>query len=148
MMKSKHLYELIWLSRPLMQAAEAAVEAGLKDSGLTVRTRAVLEILYTDGDMTVPDIAQKLEIKRQYVQLMVNEAFADGLTSKSDNPRHKRSTLVALTDNGRRLIEEVVQREKALVESIGVEMLAADIETALELVSSLTAKLKLAAGKL
>ena len=68
MNKTDQLYQLVWVSRPLMQAAEAAVEQGLEGTGLTVRMRAVLEMLHRQGDLTVPDIAQKLEIQRQYVQ--------------------------------------------------------------------------------
>ncbi|AKS46466.1 DNA-binding transcriptional regulator, MarR family [Octadecabacter temperatus] len=142
MIDTKQLYKLIWMSRPLMQSAEAAVERGLKGSGLTVRTRAVLEVLQADNEATVPDIAKKLEIKRQYVQLMVNETLAEGLTVKRANPRHKRSTLIALTQKGQTLIEDVVQREMKLVRSIGEGLNAADIETALRVVTTLTENLK------
>lgn len=144
--EADNLYRLIWMSRPLMQAAEAAVEQGLDGSGLTVRTRAVLEILLAHDAATVPDIAQKLEIKRQYVQVMVNETLAENLTCKRDNPRHKRSTIIALTDKGRALIEGVVQREKTLVASLAAELDARDIKTALGIVETLIDKLKTKAG--
>ncbi|WP_107497477.1 MarR family transcriptional regulator [Thalassobius sp. I31.1] len=140
------LYKLIWLSRPLMQSAEAAVEHGLDGIGLTVRGRAVLEVLLTEDEATVPDIAQKLEIKRQYVQLMVNETLTDGLTLKRENPRHKRSALIALTQKGRALIEDVVRREMVLVRSVGVGLDTADIKTALKVITTLTENLKKAIG--
>jgi DNA-binding MarR family transcriptional regulator len=69
-----------------MQAANACVEAGLEGTELTVRMRAVLEILRRHGDQTVPDIAARLEIKRQYVQLMVNEVLAGGFVEQRANP--------------------------------------------------------------
>ena len=50
MINAKQLYKLIWMSRPLMQSAEAAVERGLEGIGLTVRTRAVLEVLLADKE--------------------------------------------------------------------------------------------------
>lgn len=146
MNETDKLYRLIWMSRPLMQAAEAAVEQGLDGTGLTVRTRAVLEILLAHDAATVPDIAQHLEIKRQYVQVMVNETLAENLTCKRDNPRHKRSTIIALTDKGRALIEDVVQREKALVASLAAELDAGDIKTALKIVETLIDKLKTKSG--
>ncbi|MCW1933822.1 MarR family transcriptional regulator [Pararhodobacter zhoushanensis] len=90
-MKAKKLYDLVWTSRPLMQAAEACVENGLAGTDLTVRMRAVLEILLAQGALPVPDIAAKLEIQRQYVQVMVNETLASGFTAQHPNPRHKRS---------------------------------------------------------
>ncbi len=147
MKKSEQLYRLIWMSRPLMQAAEARVERGLDGTGLTVRMRAVLEILHAHGSATVPDIAMKLEIKRQYVQLMVNETLAEGMTISRPNPRHKKSTLIALTEKGSRLIEEVVAREKRLVELMGAEIDAADVATALEVVTTLITKLKSPEGE-
>ncbi len=136
------LYRLIWMSRPLMQAAEARVERGLDGTGLTVRMRAVLEILHAHGSASVPEIAMKLEIKRQYVQLMVNETLAEGLTVGRTNPRHKRSTMIALTAKGQSVIEGVVMREKRLVEQLGADIDASDIATALQVVEMLLEKLK------
>ena len=147
MVKIEQLYRLIWLSRPLMQAAEACVERGLDGTGLTVRMRAILEILSAHGSATVPDLAMRLEIKRQYVQLMVNETLAEGLTVARSNPRHKRSTLIALTPKGQGLIEEVVAREKRLLEQMGADMDERDIVTALKLVETLIGKLKTHSGE-
>lgn len=125
-----------------MQAAEACVEAGLEGRELTVRMRAVLEILRRHGDQTVPDIAARLEIKRQYVQLMVNETLAGGLVEQRANPRHKRSPLLALTDRGSYLIDDIIARELAVMQIIGADLNDEDIETALNVVLAVTGKLK------
>lgn len=140
--KVEQLYRLIWMSRPLMQAAEASVVRGLEGTGLTVRMRAVLEVLLMHGAATVPEIALRLEIKRQYVQVMVNETLAAGLTVSLANPRHKTSTMIALTDIGRSLIEAVVQRERDLVAAFGADIAAAEAATALDVVLRLVGKLK------
>jgi len=141
-MKANDLHRLVWMSRPLMQAAEARVEAGLVGTGITVRMRAVLEILQKYGDQTVPDIAHKLEIKRQYVQLMCNETQASGFVEQRANPRHKRSPILALTDTGRILIEAVVSEELKLMEELGANLHEDDVSTALEVVLALTRALK------
>jgi len=146
-MKVHALYRLIWMSRPLMQAAEASVEQGLADTPLTVRMRAVLEILLEQGDLSVPDIAARLEIQRQYVQVMVNETLASDLTHQRPNPRHKRSPLIRLTEPGRALIEDVMAREMALMEEIGADLSEADIAAALAVVERVTDRLKTKAGK-
>ncbi|WP_246534488.1 MarR family winged helix-turn-helix transcriptional regulator [Aliiroseovarius lamellibrachiae] len=130
------------MSRPLMQAAENAVELGLDGTGLTVRTRAVLEILYAEDEATVPAIAQKLEINRQYVQLMVNETLADNLTVRCENPRHKKSAIITLTDQGRALIKDVIGREMSLVRSMSAGLNTSEVETALKVVTALIEKLK------
>lgn len=144
--KADHLHHLVWMSRPLMQAAEACVEAGLQGTELTVRMRAVLEILRRSGDQTVPDIAVRLEIKRQYVQLMVNETLASGFVEQRTNPRHRRSPLLALTDRGRDLIDNIIARELALMKTVGADLNEEDIVTALNVVLVVTGRLKDIAG--
>ncbi|WP_271880494.1 MarR family winged helix-turn-helix transcriptional regulator [Phaeobacter italicus] len=146
-MKEQQLHQLIWMSRPLMQAAEACVEAGLVGTNLTVRMRAVLEMLDKYGEQTVPEIAARLEIKRQYVQIMCNETLASGLVEQRPNPRHKRSPVLALTDHGRTLIEEIISNEMKLMERIGVNLSYEDISTALEVVLTVADRLKTQAGK-
>ncbi|MEM7490870.1 MAG: MarR family winged helix-turn-helix transcriptional regulator [Pseudomonadota bacterium] len=146
-MKADQLYRLVWMSRPLMQAAEACVEKGLAGTDLTVRMRAVLEILRAAGDLPVPDIAARLEINRQYVQLMVNDTLAAGLTAQRPNPRHKRSPLLTLTEAGRALIDEVVAREMAVMRTIAADLPAEEVETALKVILAVTAKLKAERGE-
>ena len=145
-MKTKHLHQLIWMSRPLMQAAEACVEAGLTGTNLTVRMRAVLEILDKYGEQTVPEIAARLEIQRQYVQIMCNETLASGFVEQRANPRHKRSPVLALTDHGRILIKEIISKEMSLVEEIGESFSDKDIVTALAVVLAVADSLKKRAG--
>ena len=145
-MKDNNLHRLIWMSRPLMQAAEACVEAGLADTNLTVRMRAVLEMLLRYGEQTVPELAARLEIKRQYVQVMCNEALASGFVEQRENPRHKRSPILALTDTGRTLIEEIISKEMKLMEDLGATLSSEDISTALEVVLAVTDSLKKHAG--
>lgn len=125
-----------------MQAAEACVEAGLRGTGLTVRMRAVLEILQRHGEQTVPDIAAKLEIKRQYVQVMCNETLTSGFVEQRANPRHKRSPILALTDQGRTLIEDIISKEVKLMHQIGADLSNEDASTALKIVLAVTDKLK------
>jgi DNA-binding MarR family transcriptional regulator len=141
-MNAKPLYDLVWASRPLMQAAEACVERGLVDTALTVRMRAVLEMLLAHGELAVPDIAEKLEIKRQYVQLMVNETLASGFTTQRPNPRHKRSPLLALTDQGRAVIEGIMQKEMDVMKDIAADFKDEDVSTALRVVQAVVTKLK------
>lgn len=125
-----------------MQAAEARVDAGLAGTGLTVRMRAVLEILHQYGDQTVPEIAARLDIKRQYVQIMCNETLASGFVGQRANPRHKRSPILALTDHGRTLIEDIISKEMTLMDDIGATLSSQDIATALRVVMTVMDRLK------
>lgn len=147
-MKENTLHHLVWMSRPLMQAAEACVEAGLTGTGLTVRMRAVLEILHRHGAQTVPDIAAKLEIQRQYVQVMCNETLAAGFVEQRPNPRHKRSPVLALTDSGTSLIKTIIEKELHILTQIGSDLSEQDIATALRVVCEVTDRLKAQTGKI
>ena len=134
------LYTLTWMTRPLMQEVETAVERGLASSGLTVRQRAVMEILLRQGPLPVPALAEALHIQRQYVQVMVNEALAAGMVEKRPNPRHARSALIALTETGRTLIDTVMGQEHALLAEIAGDLPPQDVETALKVMQELHAR--------
>lgn len=146
-MKEQQLHQLIWMSRPLMQAAEACVESGLVGTNLTVRMRAVLEMLDKYGEQTVPEIAARLEIKRQYVQIMCNGTLASGLVEQRPNPRHKRSPVLTLTEHGRTLIKEIISTEMKLMGKVGANLSNEDISTALEVVLTVADRLKTQAGE-
>lgn len=134
---SEQLYQLIWMSRPLMQAAEALVERNLEGTRLTVRMRAVLEIIARHGSLSVPEIATHLHINRQYVQVMVNETIAQGFTQKVSNPRHRKSSLIALTGAGDQMISDVMSNERDTVRKLASGFEASVIEDAYGLMSKL-----------
>lgn len=136
------LYTLTWLTRPLMQQIETTVEAGLAGTGLTVRSRAVMEILHHHGALTVPALADQLHIQRQYVQVMMNEALAAGFVTKQPNPRHARSVLIALTTDGAALIERVMRNEHALLNRIAGDLPPAEVAAALTLLQDLHQRFK------
>ena len=133
-MKAEQLHQLIWMSRPLMQAAESCVENGLTGTNLTVRMRAVLEILHKYGEQTVPELAARLEIQRQYVQIMCNETLASGFTEQRPNPRHKRSPILTLTNQGNALIEDILSKEMQIMQEMSEDLSTEDIATALKVI--------------
>ena len=146
-MKAEQLHQLIWMSRPLMQAAESCVEDGLAGTNLTVRMRAVLEILHKYGEQTVPELAARLEIQRQYVQIMCNETLASGFIEQRANPRHKRSPILALTNQGSTLIEDILSNEMQIMQEMSEGLSTEDIATALKVVLFVVGGLKKRAGE-
>lgn len=52
------------------------------------------------GPLTVADVADRLGLARQGVQRMADLLVADGLAAYTDNPRHRRAKLLALTGAG------------------------------------------------
>ena len=146
-MKAEQLHQLIWMSRPLMQAAESCVEDGLAGTNLTVRMRAVLEILHKYGEQTVPELAARLEIQRQYVQIMCNETLASGFIEQRANPRHKRSPILALTNQGSTLIEDILSNEMQIMQEMSEDLSTEDIAAALKVILFVVDGLKKRTGE-
>jgi len=69
--------------------------------GLTsARWKVIGVIALSSSGVTVPGIARQLGQSRQAVQRITDVMQSDGLIRYVENPRHKRSALVQLTDEG------------------------------------------------
>lgn len=138
--KAAALYRLVWLSRPLHQQVELAVESMLAATPITVRMRAVLEALREEGASSVPEVARVLQIKRQYVQLMMNEVVEAGYVERQENPGHKRSPKFVLTKSGDDLIFQVRANEQETLHSMASQFTEAEIATALKVTEAVLAR--------
>jgi len=94
------LHETRLLSHALTQWSET-VHAEL---GMTAAMRGVLELILRGGGATVPDMARARGVSRQHIQQQVDALLERGMLERQDNPAHKRSSMIALTDKGRALI--------------------------------------------
>lgn len=121
-------YQVIWLIRRLFRAMGQAADGYLKAHGLTAADRAVLEFLYPEEALSVPEIANRYQVSRQHVQVTVNALLEDGFLETRPNPRHKRSRLIALTHVGRELFTKIHTTEADLVDALFADIPPADIE--------------------
>ena len=106
--------EVRGLSVTLKQWGDALHE-GL---GVTAATRGVLDALLLGGAATVPRIARERGASRQHVQQLVDALLERDLVERHRNPNHKRSLLIALTDKGRALVENMRAEERNSVARI------------------------------
>jgi len=74
---------------------------------ITAGTRALLELLLREGSMSVPDAARARSVSRQLIQQQVDALLDRKLVQREPNPAHKRSSLIALTDRGRALVQNM-----------------------------------------
>ena len=79
--------------------------------GMTAAMRGVLELILLGGAATVPDMARVRGVSRQHIQQQVDALLERGLLERQDNPAHKRSSIIALTDKGRALIQNMRAEE-------------------------------------
>jgi DNA-binding MarR family transcriptional regulator len=111
-------YEVTWLIRRLFRAMAARADQYLQASELTAADRAVMEFLYPDHALSVPEIARRYKVSRQHVQVTVNDLVARGLASSVENPSHKRSRLIRLSSQGRDCFAEIRRNEAGLVSQL------------------------------
>jgi DNA-binding MarR family transcriptional regulator len=111
-------YEVTWLIRRLFRAMGAQADDYLADTGLSAADRAVMEFLYPEEKLSVPDIARRYDVSRQHVQVTVNGLVSKGLVRSIPNPKHKRSRLIRLSSLGRDSFEEIRRNETAIIQHL------------------------------
>jgi len=135
-------YEVTWLVRRLFRAMADRADTYLRDSGLTAADRAVMEFLYPDARLSVPAIARRYQVSRQHVQVTANRLLDRGLLGSLDNPRHKRSPLLAMTERGRQLFERIRRRERRLLDELFADIGDADLAATRRTLQSLLDQLQ------
>ena len=103
--------QLFTEARLLVQAVKEWAETLHFEVDITVGMRAVLALLLREGSMSVPDVARARLVSRQNIQQQVDALLDRKLVRREPNPAHKRSSLVALTDAGRALVEDMRAEE-------------------------------------
>jgi DNA-binding MarR family transcriptional regulator len=110
---------------------------------LTVAERRLLLQLRQGGPQAIPQLARKREATRQYIQQTLAPLVARGLVAWQDNPRHRRSRLAVLTEEGAGMTRRVMQREGELVRRLAagtdLKRITATVETLKELDDQLRA---------
>jgi len=121
-------YDVTGLIRRLFRALAQLADGYLQARGLAAADRAVLELLYPDAALSVPEIAARYQVSRQHIQVTVNALLEDGFLESRPNPRHKRSPLFALTRVGRELFSKIRASEAELLDALFAGIPADDIE--------------------
>lgn len=98
-------------TRLLFHALKRWAEALHPEADITIPMRGVLEALLLAGPATVPEIARSRGTSRQHIQQQVDTLLASGLVERRDNPAHRRSLVIVLTDRGRARIETMRSEE-------------------------------------
>lgn len=108
-------YQVIWLIRRLFRALAQKSNESLTEFGISVADRAVMEFLYPEKMLSVPEIAEQYKVARQHVQVTVNSLLEKDLVVTADNPRHKRSVLIMLNPKGRKLFDAVLRKDEEAI---------------------------------
>ena len=113
-----------YLFHVLENKANSLFQAALADKNLTTRQFGVLNTLARHGGMTQTELAERTSSDKSTLGEMVIRMRARGLLTRKRGA-DKRSIEIALTDNGRRLVLDVlpvvVDIQKRIIEALPEE---------------------------
>ncbi|CAM5260538.1 DNA-binding MarR family transcriptional regulator OS=Streptomyces griseomycini OX=66895 GN=FHS37_003057 PE=4 SV=1 [Streptomyces griseomycini] len=106
----------------LLVAVSARSLAAVEDR-VTLPQFRMLVVLSTRGATKLVALADLLRVAPSTAMRMVDRLIAAGFADRQTNPANRRETLLRLTDEGRRIVEDVTARRRAEIAAI-VERLA------------------------
>ena len=80
----------------------------IKQSGLTIAQFAVLEALYNKGDLKICEIIERILTTSGNITVVIKNLEKDGLIKKKPDPNDKRSCIISLTEEGKKIIENIL----------------------------------------
>lgn len=123
--------ELQILAGRIRRAAGSAANNG------GVAPAAVLVLLREIGPMTVPKVAELRGTSRQNIQELVNRLQSRGLVRLEQNPAHRRSKLVVLTEAGEACLQTLPQPTNHLAALLARVLSSSQLEGAQAVVEQL-----------
>lgn len=117
----------------MRKAAEEMIGEGAQSAG----RRSILKSLTSGGPQTVPQMARLRAVSRQHIQKLVNDLVADGLVELTDNPAHRTSRLVRITEKGEAVASATARREAEILPEVSRGIPLEDIRKATRVLQSL-----------
>jgi DNA-binding MarR family transcriptional regulator len=112
------------------------------EEGLTAARWQVLGALALAGRaLTVPQIARRMGLSRQSVQASVNRLLEQALIEPRENPDHRRSPLIGLTERGRSRYAALERRQARWVNELAAGLDPSDLATAARVLQELNERL-------
>jgi DNA-binding MarR family transcriptional regulator len=120
----------------------AAGDGLAADEGLTSARWQVLGAIALAGrPLTVPAIARRMGLTRQSVQASVNRLRDEGLVEREENPGHRRSSLIRLTDLGTAKYEAVQRLQVGWINELAAGLEVSELATTARVLEELATRL-------
>jgi DNA-binding MarR family transcriptional regulator len=114
-----------------------------EEEGLTAARWQVLGAVALAGrPLTVPQIARRMGLTRQAVQASANRLISEGLAESGENPDHRRSPLIRLTELGHQKYAAVDRRQIRWVNQLSTGLKISDLANAARLLHDLSDRLE------
>lgn len=126
-----------------LYATLSEVEDGIHEqAGMRTPHVKLAKTILSQGQATVPDVAYAMKVSRQFVQTAVNELEKQGVLVFLENPRHKRSKLLQLTEYGQKKLEQTHKNEAALIQQILPNLNKKDVVDARNVLESILERME------
>lgn len=136
------IYALILDIRAAFRALRVFSDQMNEGRGITAARRAVIEHLADVGGATVPQIAEAKSVTRQNIQIIADELVAQSLAEWAENPAHKRSRRLRLSENGSAVFAEIRAEEARVLarleREIDPDVVASGRRALVQLIAALT----------
>ena len=129
-----HLWLLLWKA---YESVRAHAERQIRASGMGFSDFAVLEVLLHKGPLPVNTIGQLVYLTSGSITAAVDRLEERGLVSRCNEPSDRRTRVVHLTDEGRKVIECAFASHAAAMERVTSGLTAAERRHAIELLRKL-----------
>jgi DNA-binding MarR family transcriptional regulator len=112
------------------------------EEGLTAARWQVLGgLALAERPLTVPQIARRMGLTRQAVQASVNRLLDHGLVETDQNPDHRRSPLIHLTELGKAKYGRLQRRQVSWINQLAAGLKQSELKTAARVLGELSNKL-------
>ncbi|MEA2532477.1 MAG: hypothetical protein QOJ93_288 [Actinomycetota bacterium] len=112
------------------------------DEGLTAARWQVLGAVVVAGrPLTVPQIARRMGLTRQAVQASVNRLVSEGVVETGENPEHRRSPLIRITELGSRKYAAIQKRQAAWINELAAGLKRSELATTARVLQELSDRL-------
>ncbi len=102
----------------LMHRGLQALRLFARQKGLSLGQMMVLRQLQFRGPCTVSDLAHGMEVTNAAASQMLDRLVAQGLVERRENPADRRSKSIALTPQGREVLEQATRWHQAWLKDV------------------------------
>src|SRR5271166_6065307 len=104
-----HLWLVLWKA---FDAVQANALRNISSLGLGLSDFGILEILLHKGPLPVNSIGEKVRLTSGSISVAIDRLARKGLVKRQNDPKDRRTRVVHLTAEGRKLIECAFARDR------------------------------------
>lgn len=112
-----------------------------KNTTVTPAIRGIIELLNDQGALTVPHIAKMRFVTRQSIQVVIDEMIQTKWAVMKQNPFHKKSQLVELTEEGKRAYQAMQMSEMKQMKRLKLDFTEKKLEDTVRVLHELNLKI-------